>query len=374
MDELRKRSQKLLELAGVTLNGSAPYDIEVKDEAVYRRIFAQGTLGFAESYMDGQWECEDLAELMHRLLRAQLQKSVGKLSTFVAVWRAKLLNLQTSKRAYQVGKEHYDLGNDLYERMLGRRMVYTCGYWSSSTTPAHTLDDAQGQKLDLICRKIGLKAGDTVLDIGCGWGSFLKFAAEKYGVKGVGITVSKKQAELAQERCKGLPVEIRVEDYRSTKGQFDHVISIGMFEHVGPKNYRTYFAKAHELLKDGGIFLLHTIGGNRSTHTTEAFIEKYIFPNGVIPSAAQIGAGIDGLFVIEDWHNFGPDYDKTLCAWFANFDKHWPELKAKYGERFYRMWKYYLLSCAGGFRARNLNLWQIVLTKNGIEGGYKTVR
>ena len=373
---LQQKATELLAHAGVSINGKEPYDIVVHHEAVYDRAFGHGTLGVAEAYIDGQWDAQDLAEFFSRVLRARIdeRKEFRTLSTVGQVLKARITNPQNSKRAFQVGEQHYDLGNDLYERMLDKRMVYTCGYWSSPTSPAKDLDEAQEQKLDLICRKIGLKPGQTVLDIGCGWGSFLKFAAEKYGAKGVGITVSKEQAVLARERCKGLDVEIRVEDYRDTTGQFDHIVSIGMFEHVGPKNYRTYFKKAHELLKDGGIFLLHTIGGNQPAYTTEAFIEKYIFPNGVIPSTSQITEGFDGLFVMEDWHNFGPDYDKTLSAWFENFDKHWPELKDKYGEQFYRIWKYYLLSCAGSFRARVNNLWQIVLTKNGMPGGYQSVR
>lgn len=370
VNQLQEKARNLLALAGLTLNGKEPHDIQVHDEAVYSRAFGQGTLGVAEAYMDGQWDAEDLSEFFNRVLGARLDRQLKTISTLWYVLRARVTNRQSKSHAFEVGEEHYDLGNDLFEAMLGPTLAYTCGYWKT----AKTLDEAQVAKFDLICRKIGLRPGQTVLDVGCGWGSFLKYAVEKYGAKGVGITVSKEQAALVQERFKHLPIEIRVEDYRDTTGTYDHVVSIGMFEHVGPHNYRTYMEKMYTLLKDDGIFLLHTIGGNFSQWTTEAFIGKYIFPNGVIPSATQIGKAFDNLFVLEDWHSFGTDYDKTLMAWFQNFDQAWPQLKQKYSERFYRMWKYYLLSCAGSFRSRQNNLWQIVLTKKGVPGGYTSVR
>ncbi len=371
---LEQKAQQLLSKAGVTINGPEPYDIQVKDKAAYDRVFSDGAVGLGETYMDGMWDVEDMSDFFFRVLRADIDDSVKQLGTLWYYLQARFGNLQNQKRAFQVGEEHYDIGNELYKRMLDKRLVYTCGYWSSPTTPAKNLDDAQEQKLDLVCRKIGLKPGQTVLDIGCGWGSFLKFAAEKYGAKGIGITVSKEQAALARENCKGLDVEIRIEDYRDTEGTFDHVISLGMFEHVGPKNYHTYMEKAHSLLKDGGFFLLHTIGSEYSVWTSDPWFHKYIFPNGVLPSVAQMGEAIDRLFILEDWHNFGPDYDKTLMAWWENFDRSWPEIKKDYSERFYRMWRYYLLSMAGCFRARDNQLWQLVLTKKGIVGGYQSVR
>ncbi|HEY6019086.1 MAG TPA: cyclopropane fatty acyl phospholipid synthase [Candidatus Paceibacterota bacterium] len=374
MRSSKEKARELLASAGITLNGPASTDMQVTDDRFYDRIFSGGTLAAGEAYMDGWWGAEDLSGFFDIVLSSTIEQQLKSFSTVLFFARAWLFNQQNKLKAFEVGQKHYDIGNDLYERMLDKRMVYTCGYWSSPTTAAKDLDDAQEQKLDLVCRKIGLQEGQTVLDVGCGWGSFAKFAAERYGAKVVGITISKEQAVLARERCKGLEVEIRVEDYRDTTGQFDHIVSLGMFEHVGPKNYRTYMEKMHSLLKDEGIFLLHSIGGNISMMTTEPWVDKYIFPNGVIPSITQIGKALENLFVMEDWHNFGPDYDKTLSAWFANFDRHWPEIKDAYSERFYRMWKYYLLSCAGMFRARKGQLWQIVLTKHGVRGGYKPVR
>ncbi len=357
--------------ADVENGGTRPQDITVHDKRFFARIIRFGTLGLGEAYMDGWWDANRLDVFIDIVLRAHLKKSIRmNWASFFAVAKAFFFNLQSISRAFVVGEAHYDLGNDLYSAMLDKRMVYTCGYWRDATT----LDEAQEAKLDLVCRKIGLKSGDRVLDIGCGWGSFAKFAAEKYGASVVGITISVEQAALARERCKGLDIEIRVQDYREVYEQFDHIISIGMFEHVGVKNYRIYFEMANRCLKDGGFFLLHTIGGNVSRLMSDPWINKYIFPGGVIPSIAQVGRTTEGLFVMEDWHNFGSDYDTTLMAWFTNFDAAWPTLRAKYGDRFYRMWKYYLLSCAGAFRAREIQLWQIVLSKNGVPGGYKSVR
>lgn len=239
---------------------------------------------------------------------------------------------------------------------------------------SQTLDEAQEAKLDLICRKLGVKPGEKILDIGCGWSSFGKFTAEKYGAGVVGITVSREQVEFGQKLCGGLPVEVRLQDYREVDEKFDHIVSVGMIEHVGYKNYRAYMEIAHRCLKDDGLFLLHTIGGNKSVHSVDRWMNKYIFPNGMLPSIKQLGDAIEGLFVMEDWHNFSADYDKTLMAWYGNIEKNWEKLKANYDERFHRMWRYYLLSCAAAFRARNNQLWQIVLSKRGVIGGYKSIR
>ncbi len=379
MASARAFVENLLRKADVRIGGDRPQDITVHDERLFDRVIRYGTLGLGEAYMDGWWDANELDTFIETVLRARLDKAFElNFASVIAIAKAFILNMQSSARARKVGEVHYDLGNDLYEAMLDKRMVYTCGYWKD----ARTLDEAQEAKLDLACRKIGLKKGDRVLDIGCGWGSFAKYAAERYGAEVVGVTISKEQAALARERCKGLPampdgrprVEIRVQDYRDVNETFDHIVSLGMFEHVGTKNYRTYFEVARRCLKDGGLFLLHTIGDNVSRLTSDPWINTYIFPGGVIPSVAQIGKASEGLFVMEDWHNFGPYYDTTLMAWFKNFDAAWPKLRETYGDRFYRMWKYYLLTCAGAFRARETHLWQIVLSPNGVPGGYTSVR
>ena len=366
----KKKAQELLSLAGVEVNGKNQWDIHIHNEGFYSRVLSKGSLALGESYMDGWWDVEELDEFFDHVLRVDLNRKLITPSVIFHILRAKFFNLQNISRAFKVGEQHYDIGNDLYSQMLDKRLVYTCGYWKD----AKTLESAQEDKLDLVCRKLNLQKGQRVLDIGCGWGSFAKFAAERYGVEVVGITISKEQAKFAEENTKGLPVEIRLQDYRDIDEVFDHVVSLGMFEHVGYKNYREYMRVVNKSLKKDGLFLLHTIGSNYSSSTTEPWIEKYIFPGGMLPSIKQIGKSIEEYFVMEDWHNFGVDYDKTLVEWFKNFDKAWPELKEVYGERFYRMWKYYLLASAGSFRSRKNQLWQIVLSKKGIRGGYQSVR
>lgn len=371
MASARTFVESLLKKADIRIGGSRPQDIQVHDERLFNRIIRYGTLGLGEAYMEGWWDANAIDVFIQKVLSAQLDKAIEiNFASVLTIARAFLFNLQSTSRAFNIAEVHYDLGNDLYEAMLDSRMVYSCGYWKE----AATLDEAQEAKLDLICRKIGLKKRDHILDIGCGWGSFAKYAAEEYGASVVGITVSKEQAALARERCKGLPVEIRIQDYRELNEKFDHIVSVGMFEHVGVKNYRTYFEVAKRCLKENGLFLLHTIGYKLSQLTSDPWIEKYIFPGGQIPSVAQIGKGVEGLFIIEDLHNFGADYDMTLMVWFKNFDAAWPKLREKYGDRFYRMWKYYLLTCAGAFRARDTELWQLVLSPSGVLGGYTSVR
>lgn len=363
--------QKLLSHADITINGDRPWDIRVHNKGLYARVIRDGSLGLGEAYMDGWWDCPALDEFFFRVLRARLDEKMSwNWPTIFMFLKAKLFNLQSSGRAFEVGQKHYDLGNDLFVRMLDKRLTYSCGYWDNVAD----IDLAQEKKLDLICRKLGLKPGMTVLDIGCGWASFACYAAQKYGVHVTGVTVSSEQAAYARELCKGLPVEIRLEDYRATQGVFDRVVSVGMFEHVGHKNYKEFMNVVARCLKDNGLCLLHTIGSNVTNNTPDTWITKYIFPNGALPSMTQISSALEGSFVMEDWHNFGADYDKTLMAWFDRFDKAWPDLKEKYNDRFYRMWKYYLLSCAGVFRARGAQLWQLVLSKDGIVGGYRAPR
>ena len=363
--------EEVLKPIDVKINGDRPWDIQVKDPRVFKRIAASGSLGFGESYMDGWWECDQLDELISRLMAARVREHF-RFNLPMALFFAKafLTNAGKRSKAFEIGERHYDVGNDLYKLMLDKRMVYTCAYWKNATT----LDEAQEAKLDLVCRKIGLKAGDKVLDIGCGWGSFARYAAEKYGAKVVGISVSKEQIELAREMHKGFDVEFRLQDYRDVNEKFDHIISLGMFEHVGYKQYREYMEIVHRNLKDDGLFLLHTMGHIKTMTNSDPWIDKYIFPNSLLPYITQIGKSTEKLFVMEDWHNFGADYDTTLMAWFKNFDNEWPQLKEKYGEKFYRMWKFYLMVFAGNFRCRNLQLWQIVFSKNGIRGGYQSVR
>lgn len=368
--KVKEFAQQILAEADIKINGKRSWDIQVYDERFYDCVLRNGSLGLGESYMDRWWDVECLDEFTTRLLRAKIDKKVRRKDLFWNGLKAQVMNLQSQSRAFIVGEKHYDVGNDLYERMLDKRLTYTCGYWKN----AKNLDEAQEAKLDLVCKKIGLKRGMSVLDIGCGWGSFAKYAAEKYKARVFGITISKEQVKVAEERCKGLDVEICLQDYRDVDEQFDRVISLGMFEHVGHKNYRTYMEVVNRCLKEKGFFLLHTIGMNRSVKHFDPWLDKYIFPNALIPSVKQIAESVENIFVMEDWHNFGSDYDKTLLVWFANFKKNWPLLKGKYDERFFRMWKYYLLTCAGTFRARENQLWQIVFSKGAVPGGYQSIR
>lgn len=359
-----------LAMGDIKINGSRPWDIQIHDERFYKRVLSEDSLGLGESYVEGWWDAEELDAFFFQLLGIDLRDVRMSWQRKLTIVKDRLLNRQSNSRAFEVGERHYDRGNDLFQVMLDPLMTYTCGYWKNATT----LDDAQKAKLDLTCRKIGLQPGQKVLDIGCGWGSFMKYAAENYGVEAVGVTVSKEQAELGRKLCNGLPVEFRLQDYRDVEGKFDHVVSLGMFEHVGPKNYRTFFEKAEECLKDDGLLLLHTIGNRFSDRTTDPFTEKYIFPNSVIPSIRQIGDATERLFVMEDWHNFGQYYDPTLMAWAANFEAGWETLSDNYSDSFYRMWRYFLYSGAGSFRVRKMQLWQIVFSKNGIPGGYTSIR
>jgi cyclopropane-fatty-acyl-phospholipid synthase len=323
--------------------------------------------------MDGWWDVEALDQFFYRILGADLDQKVRGFKNIVWLGlRAVVTNMQAKRRAYNIGEKHYDIGNDLYQAMLDKRMNYSCAYWAE----AENLDDAQEAKLELSCLKLGLKPGLSVLDIGCGWGAFARHAAEKHGARVTGITVSKEQVALAGKLCQGLPVDIRLKDYRSLDGRFDRVVSIGMIEHVGYKNYRTYLKIVNRSLADDGLFLLQTIGSSTSEIRGDAWMDKYIFPDGMLPSPAYLTKAAEGLFVLEDWHNFGTHYDRTLMAWHANFVENWEKISRnpKYDQRFFRMWSYYLLSCAGAFRARKNQLWQIVCSKKGVPGGYESRR
>jgi cyclopropane-fatty-acyl-phospholipid synthase len=366
----KKLLTNLLASANITINGNGPYDIQVHNEEFYARAIREGAMGVGESYMDNWWDCEHLDGFFDATLRAKLDSQLkGSPFLLFQVLLSKLINFQTKKRSLEVGRKHYDLSNKLFEKMLDSRMNYTCGYWKE----AKTLEDAQLAKLDLTCQKLLLKPGMRLLDIGCGWGGMAKYAAEKYDVEVVGITISQEQYEYAKNSCAGLPVDIRFQDYRDLNETFDRIVSLGMFEHVGHKNYFTYMQKVRSCLKDDGIFLLHTIGDN-ITEIPNKWITRYIFPYGMLPSIKLIGKSIENLFVLEDLHNFGADYDKTLMAWHERFMANWNDIKSEYDERFKRMWNYYLLSCAGGFRSRGMQLWQIVLSKEGIRGGYQAPR
>ena len=361
---------QILTAAGIPINGSEPWSIQVHNEKVWDRVLSQKQLGFAESYMDGWWDCQQLDVMLTKLLSINVLKLL-KPSPALALHVAKstFLNNQTKRRAAENAKHHYNIGNDLYSRMLDEEMVYSCAYWSA----AQTLGQAQLSKFDLICRKLELQPGMRLLDIGSGWGGFLRYAVKNYGVEATGISPADNQINLAREKSEGLGITFIQQDYRDLQGQFDRIVSIGMMEHVGPKNYKTFFQKCDELLTRDGRMLHHTISSNLSKQVTDPFFDRYIFPGGVLPSLAQIAGAVENVFVIEDAHNFGPDYDRTLLEWHRNISTKWSEIP-QYDERFRRMWDYYLLSSAAGFRAGNLQLLQCVFQRVGQRPTYVTAR
>lgn len=364
---LRRRAECMLAGTGVTLDGDEPWDIRIRDSRVFARVAAQGSLGFGDAYVDGWWECDDLPECLTRLVRDGVDARSSQLAAAVDAVRHRLMNAQLGRRAWTVGRRHYDLGDDLFGAMLGRRLIYSCGYWAS----ANELDQAQLAKLDLVCRKVGLKPGMRVLDIGCGWGEALKYAAEHYGITGVGITISADQANYARKLCSGLPIEIRLSDYRKLRGSFDAVMSIGMFEHVGWRNFPAYFNVVSRCLEPSGLCLLHTIGTQLGTRVPDRWIERHIFPNSVIPRLDDVMQSVSRQLVVEDLENFGLDYVRTLREWWRRFDDAWPRLEAKYGGAFRRMWHFYLAASIASFSTRRNHLWQLVLTHHARITAYR---
>ncbi|MDT8320649.1 MAG: cyclopropane fatty acyl phospholipid synthase [Xanthomonadales bacterium] len=372
MNSAERNIRALLGEAGIDPDGGNPWDLQVHNPDFYARVMAGGALALGESYMDGWWDCEDLAGMFERVTRAGLQKKLRPESLIIPYIAAKLLNMQSRRRSKKVARQHYDLGNDLYEAMLDPYMQYTSAYWKG----ADNLADAQRNKLELTCRKLQLSPGMRVLDTGCGFGGFAKYAAEHHGVEVYGVTVSREQAAFGKRFCQGLPVRIEVKDYRDIEAaKFDRIASIGMMEHVGTRNYRPYLKQMSRCLADDGLMVLHCIGSEVTGKVTNRWISKYIFPNSILPSAVELTTAAEGVLVLEDWHNFGASYAKTLSAWHANCEAAWDRLPAdRYNERFRRMWRYYLLSCSGAFASRSIQLWQLVLSKNGLPGGYDAPR
>jgi len=375
MPRRNSRFVRLLESADVVVHGGRPWDPVVVNDRLYRRVATRGLTGLGDAYVDGWWECEALDQMFERCLRADLPARLR--FTWPVLRRyalERLFNLQKPASARRNAGSHYNRGNDLFERMLDRRLVYSCGFWEG----ASTLDEAQENKLELICQKLGLRPGMRVLDIGCGWGGFAGYAAERYGCEVVGITVSQEQVTYASARYASLPVDFRLCDYREMDEPFDRVVSIGMFEHVGPKNYAAYMRVVRRCLRDNGLCLLHFFATQRPwpnlLDSEVVWVSKHVFPGFVVPTLGQVGGVVDRRFVTEDLHNFGADYYPTLMAWFDNFDRRWPELRERYSERFYRMWKYYLMLSAAAFRSRKYQLWQLVLSKHGVPGGYRSQR
>jgi cyclopropane-fatty-acyl-phospholipid synthase len=364
MDRAERIVTTLLEQAGVAVDGTRPWDIRIHNPEVYSRVLRQRNLGLGEAYMEGWWDCERLDELFFRLCAVELDVwSQKKLSVLWSALLDRLLNRQSRRASRTVARRHYDLGNDMFLAWLCPHNQYSCAYFSASDD----LEAAQRRKLDLIARKLDVRPGHSVLDIGCGWGGLSAYLAEHHGCTVTGVNISREQVAYArsQAAARGLPVEIVEADYRDLTGAFDRIVSVGMFEHVGQKNHRTFLRVVSRCLRRGGAFLLHAIAANVSGTGCDPWIRRYVFPGGELPSLAHIARAAEGLFVIEDAHNLGPHYDRTLMAWNERFQAAWPGLRERFPERFRRMWEYYLLSCAGAFRARTLQVWQLVMTHPG---------
>ncbi|MDZ7641530.1 MAG: cyclopropane fatty acyl phospholipid synthase [Desulfurivibrio sp.] len=359
---IANKVRELLARAGITVGGDQPWDIQVHDQRWYARVWRERNLGLGESYMDGWWDCPRIDQMIHRLLTHGLQEEGGaQIKELAYQLPAVVYNLQSRLRARIIAERHYNLGNDLFFSFLDPNLQYSCATFADGDD----LAQAQIRKLELIAAKLELKASDHLLDIGSGWGGLAAYLARKYGCRITGVNISQPQLDHARQLCRGLPVDFQERDYRAIEGCFDKVVSVGMFEHVGRKNYRTFMKVVARCLDKNGVFLLHAIGNNISRLGSDPWINKYIFPNSMLPSLAQIGRAAENLFVIEDVHNLGPHYDPTLMAWNDNFQRAWPQLSSRYDARFKRMWEYYLLSCAGAFRARNIQLWQVVMTRHG---------
>ena len=366
--------------------------VTIHDDRTYDRILKERNLGLGESYMDGWWDCSDLDGLFYQIQRAQagprIKWSLWTKIRFLGIYLYSLVfNIQSYSKSLKVGVQHYDLGEELYSRMLDRNMCYSCGYWDQ----ADGLDEAQINKMDLICRKLSLSEGMTVLDIGCGWGGFAKYASIQYGCKVLGITISHSQLQYCKENNSNDNTEFLFMDYRELLGsehecKYDRVVSVGMMEHVGGQNYQTYMSVINAVLKEDGMALIHTIGGRDIKLLADPWYNTYIFPNSVLPTLSQIARATEQVagnpLVIEDVHNFGHHYDKTLMCWYHNFTESFDRInedrlsngKTALDDRFVRMWTYYLLSSAGMFRARDIQLYQVVLSKGGVVGGYRSIR
>jgi cyclopropane-fatty-acyl-phospholipid synthase len=355
---------ELLREANLEINGSSPGSPRILNRSFFSRVLSDGSVGLGDSYMEGWWECERLDIFFDRFLRARLnERACGGLLARVNALRYSDLWRHSIREGRCVATRHYDKGNQIFEEMLDSRMVYSCGYFVGSDVD--DLERAQLEKLDLVCRKLALEPGMRLLDVGCGWGALAAHAAEYYGVNVTGATNSVEQFNYARKRYCHLPISWELKDYRQIEGSYDRIVSVGMFEHVGSRQYPLFFETLSRHLVPDGVALLHTIGKNRTDASLDPWIARHIFPNSHLPSLAEVARPIEGRFVMEDCQNIGPHYDPTLMAWHRRFSTHKARISDRYGDDFFRMWSYYLLSCAGAFRARAMQVWQFVLTHPG---------
>ncbi|WP_088243550.1 class I SAM-dependent methyltransferase [Calothrix rhizosoleniae] len=339
----------------------------------YDRVLAFGALGFGEAYMDGWWDEENnnLVELLCLFFRSNVYSKARRRITIPLLLNVITQRLRTVPTRIQNSRKnvqhHYDLGNDFYQHFLDPTMTYSCGYRIRETD---SIEQMQLQKYELICKKLALQPGESLIDIGCGWGGMLIYAAEHYGISGTGITLSVEQAALAKERIeqKGLSdkIKIVIADYREIQGQYDKFVSIGMFEHVGKGSFATFMQKASEFLTPNGVGMLHTIG-TQGNERIGAWTAKYIFPGGYIPQLHELTQELwAAKLSVAHCENLKPHYAETIKHWAANFTTNRAKiasLGATYDERFFRMWYLYLQSSEASFRDGSLQVYQILFYK-----------
>jgi cyclopropane-fatty-acyl-phospholipid synthase len=355
--------RRALAAADIEIDGHRPWDIRVNDPAFYLRMMPNPAFQIGQTYMDGMWDCDAIDEMVFKLIASRVYAQHEKGGVFhLRNALARVRNMQSRARAGEVALAHYDLDLDLYRGMLDETLTYTCAYWDA---PGATLADAQRAKLRLICDKLELKPGQTLLDIGCGFGGLAAFAAEHYGVKTLGVTNSQQHCTVARTLYPHL--ELALMDYRELPAlgrRFDAVASVEMIEAVGPKNFTTYFDVVSQCLAPRGAFLLQSFISPASRFVCNEWFDRYIFPNGVVPSFPQLHAASAMTFgAPTDVHELGLHYPSTLLAWDRNLRATWPRLRSRNDERFRRMWHFYLTSLAGVFRAEDLRLCQVLYRK-----------
>ena len=355
--------------------GPSVFALTFKRQEAVKCLFAQGSMGFAEQYAAGNIDVEgDFAKLIRVGMDPRVQDMKLSLGTKAAVLLRHLTSLNTVKRSPGNIAHHYDLGNDFYKQYLDESMTYSCAYFRSDED---SLELAQQQKYEHICRKLNLKEGETLVDIGCGWGGMLLYAARHYGTKGLGCTLSPHQFEYAKAKVveEGLEknITILLEDYRNIQGQFDKFVSIGMFEHVGKGYIPTFMEKAKTLLKPGGIGLLHTIGKERDT-PEDPWTMKYIFPGGYLPTLGHVirTMGERGMVPV-DIENLRLHYSATLDEWGQRFEKNADKIRRMFDETLVRTWRMFLYGSSAAFRWGDIRLYQILFT-NGINNALPMTR
>lgn len=352
--------EPLLARAGVKVDGKEPWDIQVADQRFFRTVLTQGSLGLGEAYLRGWWTCNDLEELSYRLIRSGLYKTSLLLpQPVLANLLHATINQQSKEKSLRVAVQHYSLGNDVFLDFLGRHHLYSCGYFKDTDD----LDVAQRQKLEKVCRLLDLRPGDRVLDVGGGWGEFARYAATQHGCEVTSINIADEQIKFAREYCKDASVEIRRCDYRDVTGRFDKIVVMAMLTHVGYKNYRGFMEVMDRCLEPGGLMLVESVGGHKSRKDCEPWINRYIFPGGVVPSLEQFDRAVAGLFARKALDEFGSSYVHTLRAWHRNFVQAWPAHRSRYDDRMRLMFEYFFLTVAGAFRAGYLLHWHLLFQK-----------